>query len=106
MMSQGKRQLDISRELGLAYSTVHDAYKRAMEKGLIRGRPLRAADNMLVKRGVRSGKMKELLNMLTTEEIDWLVRVTPEGSPLSIGIAAIIRDAFDEDRANEDMGDE
>lgn len=98
LMQDGMTQREIARELGLSFQAVHDAYQRAVAKGVMTTRRCRKPDNVLAYRGLRSGTMKDMLAAMPIDVVLWLCEITPEGATVGEVIAGIVKDAYAEEK--------
>lgn len=94
LMQDGMTQREIAKELGLSFQAVHDAYQRAVAKGVMPQRRCRKPDNVLAHRGLRSGTMKDMLSVMPIDVVLWLCDITPPGATVGEVVAGIVKDAY------------
>lgn len=97
LVREGMSLAGIARALGLKRSTVSAYHREAVKRGLSRGRPIRDPLQYLARRGVRNGTMEECLSSLTKKDLDWIAENVPKGSTTGTLLAALVRDARDEE---------
>lgn len=89
--AQGKRAIDISRELGIPYSTVHTIITRARNRGAVA--PRRTSSRRYTERlrdagaidGI--GRMGALVDTLTDEQITFLLKQAPKARTIADAVA-------------------
>lgn len=100
LRAKGYRQVQIARLLGVTRQAVHDAVRRADDKGVVIETHIQFPESYISKAGKKSGSMGQLQRKLPTEVFKWLVDQTPEGAVVGDTIVAIIVDAYHEEIGN------
>ena len=87
----GKRAIDISREFGIPYSTVHTAIRRARSNGKL---PPRNSSSRRYTERLRDagaidgiGRMGALVDTLTDDQISFLLKQAPKARTLADAVA-------------------
>ena len=108
MASQGMGSREIGDELGYHARMIAARVTRLRKAKDIppvidcrEGRDMRTIiRNLCQKYGKNLGRMTQVMERLTEEQIIWMFRETPDGSTVAELVAALIRDAYDEDTGN------
>jgi hypothetical protein len=108
MASQGMGSREIGDELGYHARMIAARVTRLRKAKDIppaidcrKGRDMRTIlRNLCQNYGKNLGRLTQVMERLTEEQIIWVFRETPEGSTVAELIAALIRDAYDEETGN------
>lgn len=57
--------------------------------------------NLCQKYGKNLGRLTQVMERLTDEQIIWMFKETPDGSNVADFVAALIKDAYDEEMTND-----
>lgn len=108
LASQGMKSREIGEELGYHARMVAARVTRMRrEKSIPSTLECRSSRdtrtklrNLCQKYGKNLGRLTQVMEALTEDQIVWLYRETPEGSTISDFIVALIRDAYDDEVGN------
>jgi hypothetical protein len=104
MRTSGMKNQEISEELGVSPAVVGTVVYKARRNGIFPpscgGSPFRAGLHLLRSSGRKysaMGRLMDVLDALTREEVFWLVITLPKGLTMAEHIASILRDAYAEE---------
>jgi hypothetical protein len=104
MRKSGMKNQEISEKLGVSPAVVGTIVYNARRKGLFPpacgGSPFRAGLHLLRSSGRKysaMGRLMDVLDALTREEVFWLVTTLPKGLTMAEHIASILRDSYAEE---------
>lgn len=104
MRTSGMKNQEISEKLGVSPAVVGTVVYKARRNGLFPpscgGSPFRAGLHLLRSSGRKysaMGRLMDVLDALTREEVFWLVTTLPKGLTMAEHIASILRDAYAEE---------
>lgn len=108
LASQGMKSREIGEELGYHARMVAARVTRMRKEKSIPSTLECRSDrdtrtklrNLCQKYGKNLGRLTQVMECLTEDQIVWLYRETPEGSTISDFIVALIRDAYDDEVGN------
>lgn len=98
--AKGYKQVQIARLLGVTRQAVHDALRRANDKGVEIENYIVWPEQYISRIGKKSGSMQQLYRKLPSDTFKWLLDATPPGAVVGDTIAAIIYDAYCEETGN------
>lgn len=92
---------EISNNLGISVSAVAREIAKAREQGLLeprkKGSLRNKVNNDIREAGLSRGSIQKVLEALTPEARAWVIDNTPQGGDISLLLAAVVTDAYNEE---------